>query len=67
MSEATVLALPLDWICSITDITRLVREVQSLVGAGRVVEAENELPAEHVYPLTAALATRIGAATGVVR
>jgi hypothetical protein len=67
LSGAAVHHYVQDWICSITDITRLVRQVQSLVGAGRVVEAENELPAEHVYPITAALATRIGAATGVVR
>jgi hypothetical protein len=51
-----------DWICSITDITRLAREVQSLIRADRVAEAEHQLPAERVYPITAALATRIGAA-----
>jgi hypothetical protein len=49
------------WIVSISDITPLVNKVEGLVRAGRLAEAEQQLPAEHVYPLSPALARRTGA------
>ena len=51
-----------EWIRSITDITATVREAGELVTAGRVADAGGELPAERAYPLSPALARRIGAA-----
>jgi hypothetical protein len=50
-----------EWIVAISDITPLVHEVEQLVRAGRVAEATQQLPAEHVYPLSPALARRVGA------
>jgi len=51
-----------EWIRSITDITATVHEAGELVTAGRVADAGGELPAERAYPLSPALARRIGAA-----
>lgn len=53
-----------EWICSVSDITSTVRQVEQLVRAGRLAEAAHELPAERVYPLGPALASRIGAGPG---
>ena len=50
-----------EWIRSITDITATVREAGELVAAGRVADAGGELPDERAYPLSPALARRIGA------
>lgn len=50
-----------EWIVSITDITPLVHEIEHLVRTGRLAEAVQQLPAEHVYPLSPALARRAGA------
>ena len=50
-----------EWIGSITDITPTVREVGSLVRAGRIANAARLLPAERTYPLSPALTRRVGA------
>jgi hypothetical protein len=51
------------WIRSITDITATVREVSQLVRARRIRDAALGLPAR-VYPVSQALAWRIGAEPG---
>ena len=53
-----------EWIRSITDITATVREAAELVRADRIADAERTLPAEEAYPLSPALARRIGAEPG---
>jgi hypothetical protein len=53
-----------EWIRSITDITRTVREAVELVRAGRIGDAARALPSERVYPLSPALARRIGGDPG---
>lgn len=53
-----------EWICSVNDITATARHIGQLARAGRLAEAECELPAERVYPLGPALARQIGAAPG---
>jgi Domain of unknown function (DUF4291) len=53
-----------EWIRSITDITPIVHEVGPLVRAGRIADAARLLPAERTYPLSPALAQRIGADVG---
>lgn len=53
-----------EWIVSISDITPLVHKVEQLVRTGRLAEAAQQLPAEHAYPLSPALARRAGADTG---
>ena len=50
-----------EWIVSISDITPLVHKVEQLVGTGRLAEAAQQVPAEHVYPLNPTLARRAGA------
>jgi Domain of unknown function (DUF4291) len=50
-----------EWIRSTSDITPQVRRVEQLIRAGRLADAGNELPAEQVYPVSPALAARIGA------
>ena len=67
LSGAAVHHYVQDWICSITDITGLVRQVQSLELPAEWPRRRTSCRLQHVYPITAALATRIGAATGVVR
>ncbi len=47
-----------EWVSAIADITGLVHQVESLVRAGRIAEAQ-QLPAERVYPLAPDLAARI--------
>jgi hypothetical protein len=53
-----------EWIRAIADITATVLGVGELVRSGRVADAARELPAERVYPLSPALAQRIGADAG---
>jgi len=53
-----------EWIRSITDITAIVREAGQLLRAGRIGDAARDVPAERVYPLSLALARRIGADSG---
>jgi Domain of unknown function (DUF4291) len=53
-----------EWIRSITDITATVREAGELVRAGRIGDAARDMPDERVYPLSPALARRIGAEPG---
>jgi hypothetical protein len=50
-----------EWIVSISDITPLVHKVEQLVRTGRLAEAAQQVPAEHVYPLNPTLARRTGA------
>jgi hypothetical protein len=50
-----------EWIRSVTDITATARRIGQLARAGRADEAARHLPAERVYPLDPALASRIGA------
>jgi Domain of unknown function (DUF4291) len=52
-----------EWICSISDITPVVRLVEQLVRADRVTEAMRELRPERAYPIDPRLASRIGAGT----
>jgi hypothetical protein len=53
-----------EWIRSITDITAIVREAGQLARADRIAHVSRELPAEKAYPLSLALARRIGADSG---
>jgi Domain of unknown function (DUF4291) len=53
-----------EWIRAITDITATVLRTRQQAAAGRIADAAHELPAERVYPLSAALARRIGADAG---
>ena len=53
-----------EWIHSITDITVTARNAGELVSAGRVLDAAATLPGERAYPLSSALARRIGAEPG---
>ena len=53
-----------EWIRSITDITAIVRETGQLVHADRIAHVSRDLPAEKAYPLSLALARRIGADSG---
>ena len=50
-----------DWIVAIRDVTPLMREVHAAVRAGNEDAAHALLPVETPYPLSAALARRIGA------
>ena len=50
-----------EWIRSITDITATVREGGQLLRADRIPHVSRDLPAEKAYPLSLALARRIGA------
>ena len=50
-----------EWITRLQDITALVRQIEGLVRDGRIAEAARQLPAERVYPLSPAIAARIGA------
>lgn len=50
-----------EWIASIEDITGLVHQIGDLARGNRVAEAAERLPAERVYPISPALAARIGA------
>lgn len=49
-----------DWTCSITEITAEARAIQALVAAGRLAEAEAQLPREFIYPLPPAVRHLIG-------
>lgn len=53
-----------EWIRSVTDVTALARRVREHVVAGRTAEAARELPEERAYPVSPALAARIGAGPG---
>jgi uncharacterized protein DUF4291 len=53
-----------EWICSVSDITATARHIGQLARAGRIAEAECELPAERVYLLGPTLVRRIGADPG---
>ena len=53
-----------EWVTGIRDITALARQIEELAPAGRIAEAARQLPAERVYPLSPALAARIGADPG---
>jgi hypothetical protein len=53
-----------DWIRSIADITARVHETAELVRAGRITDTTPDLPTERAYPLSPALAWRIGAEPG---
>ncbi len=53
-----------EWIRSVSDITATASHIETLVRAGRLADADSELPAERVYPLGPALARRIGASPG---
>ncbi|MEU8125102.1 DUF4291 domain-containing protein [Spirillospora sp. NPDC049024] len=50
-----------DWILGIEDRTPLVRKIHGLRQAGRIPQARALLPEEHPYPLSPALAERLGA------
>ena len=53
-----------EWVRSITDITAAARRASQLVRAGRLADAAVDLPVEQAYPLSPALARRIGADGG---
>lgn len=53
-----------EWIRSITDITATARQASQIVRAGRLADAARDLPVEQAYPLSPALAQRIGAECG---
>jgi hypothetical protein len=42
-----------DWVVEITDVTDLAHDIQALVQAGSLQEAEARLPQEGVYPTPA--------------
>lgn len=50
-----------EWIVSLTDITEQFRSIQELVTEGQIEHAHTLLPPESEYPITATIATRIGA------
>jgi Domain of unknown function (DUF4291) len=52
-----------EWIRSIRDITPVVRHAGQLAPGGRPGQIGQKIPAERVYPLSPALARRIGAGT----
>jgi hypothetical protein len=49
-----------EWICAVTDITPVVRQIAALAPADRDAAAR-QLPPERVYPLDPVLAVRTGA------
>lgn len=51
------------WTVDITDLTPLVRKIHAAVTAGKMERAQALLPRERPYPLPAALARRIAAAS----
>lgn len=53
-----------EWVTGIRDITVLARQIEELARAGRIAKAARQFPAERVYPLSPALAARIGADPG---
>jgi hypothetical protein len=55
-----------EWICSISNITPVIR-LEQLVRAGKVSEAMRELPPERAYPVDPHLARRIGAGTNAAK
>jgi Domain of unknown function (DUF4291) len=61
LSGPAVRSYASEWITGIRDITALVHHVEELARARRIAEAARRLPAERVYPLSPALAARIGA------
>jgi hypothetical protein len=60
LGSAAVDAYVDDWICSIEDITDVVRRIESLVQRGDIEAARAMLPIERPYPLPEALVHRIG-------
>ncbi|HEY7973844.1 MAG TPA: DUF4291 domain-containing protein, partial [Ktedonobacterales bacterium] len=49
-----------EWTLAIEDITPLVRSLRHLIGSGRATEAMRRLPRERPYPVSEALARRLG-------
>jgi hypothetical protein len=49
-----------EWIVSITDLRPLVRKLRELRKAGKHDAAERHLPVERAYPVSEALAKRLG-------
>lgn len=50
-----------EWILGIDDVTELAHAVHELARKGLVEQASRLLPVEHLYPVSGALASRIGA------
>jgi Domain of unknown function (DUF4291) len=50
-----------EWIVGVVDVTDVARSVAELVDAGQVGAATDSLPVERPYPLSAAIATSVGA------
>lgn len=48
-----------DWIVAIEDFTPRVRKIYELLHGGRADKAQDQLPPEKVYPVSAALAKRL--------
>lgn len=53
LSKEAVRLYVSEWICRITEVTSLAREVHALVQQGLLQEAAGKLPLERVYPLDA--------------
>jgi hypothetical protein len=53
-----------DWTVRIDDVTPLARDIAHLVAANRLTDANDALPSEQAYPLSAVLCNTIGIATG---
>jgi hypothetical protein len=60
LSRAIIAHYVNDWTIEINDITPLVHSLRHLLDEGRSAEAQRRLPHERQYPVSAAIARRLG-------
>jgi uncharacterized protein DUF4291 len=60
LSRAIIERYVRDWTVEIRDITPQVRSLRHLLDEGRASDAQRRLPSERPYPVTAAIARRLG-------